>query len=130
MQKIVREQEYFKEITQDQIEKKLRFLERAIGEGRSRSRSGQGRSDSSPESMSESAGARDSEASPANALEGPIYDRKGEEMSAQFYSDENSLHSGQEDEDQEGHAAGDSKESPSPSKQKPTEQLELSPSVC
>jgi len=31
MQKVLREQEYFKEITYDQIDKKLKFLERAIG---------------------------------------------------------------------------------------------------
>ena len=116
MQKIVREQEYFKEITQDQIDKKLRFLERAIGGGPSRSHSERGRNDSGPRSGLESAGAHESEASAANALEGHIYDSKGEEMSAQFYSDENSLHSDQEDEDEEGEEASDGEGSPSPRK--------------
>ena len=79
MQKIVREQEYFNSITQDQIDKKLRFLERAVG-GRSGTPSNRGSRESSRESLAESAGARDSLAS--RRLKGPMYGAKGDDMSA------------------------------------------------
>lgn len=118
MQKIVREQEYFKEITQDQIDKKLRFLERAIGGAPSRSHSEDRGSESSRHSFLESPGVRESDGSAGRALDGPIYGGKAE-GSAQFYSDAASVRSEQEDEGQEGHDVKDSKRSPSPSKKHP-----------
>lgn len=78
MQKILREQEYFKEITQDQIDKKLRFLERAIGGATSRSHSEHDANGSSRRSLLESPGARESDGSAERALEGPIYGGKRE----------------------------------------------------
>lgn len=79
MQKIVREQEYFNSITQDQIDKKLRFLEKAVG-GRSGSQSDRGSEESSRESLAESAAGRESLAS--RRLRGHMYDENGEEGSA------------------------------------------------